>query len=176
MRAKKAAKRRRLTYREAMQDDLPALMSCENIALLSGWENSPGADIEIRLAALCGSQFYDDDTMEPIPTPGRAALPLPIRRAISRMCDVLGAKNADYATDASWRSNFDDMAAQEILQGAYQAADLLVELKQSRLRALRSSGRRPRNESVDDTYLDRANYATLALALLMDDLARKESA
>ena len=47
--------------------------------------------------------------------------------------------------------------------------ETLVSLKQARLRALRQNGRPPINESILDTYLDRAVYATLSLGLVLDD-------
>ena len=42
------------TYREYMKEDLKALLECNYIYLISGWENSKGAVFELETADMCG--------------------------------------------------------------------------------------------------------------------------
>lgn len=87
--------------------------------------------------------------------------------ALQRMVGVLAAKGHDYSnSDTEWGSNFTTTASHFEMK-PWEAADFNELQKLARLRALRRRGRPPENESVDDTYLDKANFALLALALLM---------
>lgn len=94
-------------------------------------------------------------------------LPDPMRMAFARMLKTFAGKNKDYS-HGSWRSSFDEVADGVGTTGG-QVCETLLELKRARLRALSSNGRPPANESVDDTYLDRAVYAALAFGLYLDD-------
>ena len=40
-------------YSECMRKDLRALLDCDAIALLPGWENSRGAKMEFEVAQIC---------------------------------------------------------------------------------------------------------------------------
>lgn len=54
-----------LPFIEYMQRDLPALMSCDAIALLPGWTGSRGARLEACVAHACGlKSFYFDGTLK----------------------------------------------------------------------------------------------------------------
>lgn len=95
-------------------------------------------------------------------------LPGPVNEALATLRDTFQRKNADYAKDTSWRSNFDAIAGQMGFS-ALTAADTLVAVKQARLQALTANGRAPQNEAVIDTYLDRMVYSCIAYALLLDE-------
>lgn len=95
-------------------------------------------------------------------------LPPPVAEALATLRDTFARKNSDYARDTSWRSNFDSIADQMGFS-AIKACDTLVAVKQARLQALTANGRDPANEAVEDTYLDRMVYATIAYALLLDE-------
>jgi hypothetical protein len=87
--------------------------------------------------------------------------------ALKRMVDVLASKGHDYSNgDAEWGSNF-ALTAEHFGMQPWEAADFNELQKLARLVALRKRGKAPENESVDDTYLDKANYALLAYALLL---------
>jgi hypothetical protein len=43
-----------LTYAEYMKIDIRMLLDCDAIYMLQGWESSPGATEEKRVAQLCG--------------------------------------------------------------------------------------------------------------------------
>jgi len=45
------------TYEEFMRVDLIALLSCDVIYMLKGWENSSGARCEHLVAAMCGLEI-----------------------------------------------------------------------------------------------------------------------
>lgn len=87
--------------------------------------------------------------------------------ALSHMVKVLSAKGHDYSTaDNAWASNFTDTSEHFDLQ-PWEAADFNELQKLSRLKALRRRGTPAEYESVEDTYLDKANYAVLAYAMYL---------
>lgn len=74
-------------------------------------------------------------------------------------------KRADYAGDDHWLQNFYDSAYQANVT-AGTSCEVLIGTKQARLRVLLSpKAKAPKNESVEDTLLDRAVYSVLALGL-----------
>lgn len=97
----------------------------------------------------------------------RSYLPEPIAAALDKIESMFGTKNDDYAT-GTWDSNF-RMSAEAMGGRPVDVADTLIAVKQARLAALRANGRTPRNESVVDTYVDRAVYAVIALGLLVEE-------
>jgi len=95
-------------------------------------------------------------------------LPPFVQEALNEARDTFARKNADYAKDNAWRSNFDAIADQMGFD-AVTAADTLIAVKQARLAALATNGRTPINEGVKDTYLDRMVYSIIAYALYLDE-------
>lgn len=93
----------------------------------------------------------------------------PFERVIMDMVATNRRKRADYAVDGSPWSNFDDTANALGIDGftPVDSVNFNIEQKSARLRSLRKNGRMqdPRNESVTDTYLDRAVYSVIALAM-----------
>lgn len=93
----------------------------------------------------------------------------PFERVLIDMVATNRRKRADYAVDGSPWSNFDDTANALGIDGftPVDSVNFNIEQKSARLRSLRKNGRMtdPRNESVTDTYLDRAVYAVIALAM-----------
>lgn len=93
----------------------------------------------------------------------------PFERVIMDMVATNRRKRADYAVDGSPWSNFDDTANALGIPGftPVDSVNFNIEQKSARLRSLRKNGRMqdPRNESVTDTYLDRAVYSVIALAM-----------
>lgn len=45
--------------RDAMKRDLPAICDCDAIALLPGWEQSKGVEVELTLARFLGLRVID---------------------------------------------------------------------------------------------------------------------
>ena len=97
-----------------------------------------------------------------------------IRDSLDTIANIFRKKNADYANSDSWRSNFQDVARQLDFTDI-DACDTLIAVKQARLRSLRKNGRGPVNEAVLDTYLDRATYAVIALAMILEDQEKDQA-
>lgn len=88
------------------------------------------------------------------------------------MLAVTVKKNQDYSSGGDW-DNFVD-TSQFFGIPPYEAAVFNVIQKLSRIRSLRNSGQKPANETVEDTYLDLANYAMLAYAMYLDYHAERD--
>lgn len=73
-------------------------------------------------------------------------------------------KRADYAGNDWWTQNFYDSAYQNN-STAGESCENLIATKQSRLRVLMKPGRKPHNEPVEDTLLDRAVYSVISVGL-----------
>ena len=77
-------------------------------------------------------------------------------------------KRADYATESNIYNYFDYVAqATQGMVSALDYCDIMVTMKTGRIMNLR--GKEAANETVEDTYVDRAVYAILALGLLRRD-------
>jgi hypothetical protein len=85
--------------------------------------------------------------------------------ALTRMLAVSAKKKQDYSGETPW-ANF--LATSEHFGiPSYESADFNEIQKLSRIKTLRKSGVNPQNESVEDTYLDKAVYALLAYAMYL---------
>jgi hypothetical protein len=91
----------------------------------------------------------------------------PFERVLIEMVELSRKKSHDYAADNDRFSNFRESADHLGLR-AVDSADLLIATKQARLKQLRQKGD-PANESLRDTYLDRACYSVITLALLDEE-------
>ena len=87
----------------------------------------------------------------------------PIEAILIKIVNTNRRKRADYAQDGDIFSNF-RQASFAAGVTPEQGIEYMIATKQARLMALRSNGRPPSNESVEDTMLDRAVYAIIALA------------
>ncbi len=95
----------------------------------------------------------------------------PIDEILIDIHEMNRKKRADYAYDGNRFSNFEGMARRLAIAGVgpLEAVEFHIASKEERLAALRTNGRGPKNESVVDTYLDRAVYAVIAAALMRRD-------
>jgi len=82
---------------------------------------------------------------------------------LALMLQTHDRKNHDYATDKNPFSNF-EAAAQFAGVSVQTVFDVLLGVKQARLAELTSTTKEPNYESIEDTRLDRAVYAALAVA------------
>jgi hypothetical protein len=156
--------------------DLPWVAGADAVYRMPG--KSSGADAEVEYALRLGIPvFYElRDIVEaerlgrltPEQPTEQPSVPVPVAMALDRIFATFAKKNADYAEDGAWRSNFEDIAHQMGCT-AGDAAEVLIAVKQARLRSMTANGRSPINEGVVDTKLDRAVYAVIALALLLED-------
>jgi hypothetical protein len=92
--------------------------------------------------------------------------------AIERMRKVHASKKVDYSRSDNIFSNF-EIAAHFADVNIQATFDTLIGIKQARLNNLR--GRNPVNESIEDTLLDRAVYATIAYAYYLMDRGTQEA-
>jgi hypothetical protein len=94
----------------------------------------------------------------------------PFEAACIEMVKMNRLKRADYALDGDPFSNFHQTSAMLSIKGFGPIEAVLFNLtqKMARLTALRSNGRMEdtKNESVQDTYLDIAVYATILFAMV----------
>lgn len=49
-----------LDYKDCMREDLKALLDCDGIVLMDGWQNSKGCIVEFYVASVCGIQVFKD--------------------------------------------------------------------------------------------------------------------
>lgn len=93
----------------------------------------------------------------------------PFERVLMEIVETNRRKRKDYAVDGSPFSNFDYTAGAMGIPGfgAREAAEFNGHQKDARLSSLRTNGRidDPENESVQDTFLDRAVYAVITYAI-----------
>lgn len=88
----------------------------------------------------------------------------PFESALIDIVTINRRKRADYATDNDIFSNFRGAGARTGLN-AGKIVDVMIAIKDERLRALQANGRDPQNESVLDTLLDRAVYGVIGYAI-----------
>lgn len=86
--------------------------------------------------------------------------------ALKRMLDTLTKKKNDYSQSGPW-ANF-NFTSKHFGFPNYEAADFNELQKLSRIRSLRD-GRDVLNEPLEDTYLDKANFALLAYAMFLEE-------
>lgn len=97
----------------------------------------------------------------------------PFDAVIEQIQETNRRKRADYTVGADPWSNFKDVARQ-INATPGTSVEVLIATKQARLRSLFGEGKAPRNESIEDTLLDRAVYSIIALAMYREGLYSNE--
>jgi hypothetical protein len=95
-------------------------------------------------------------------------------QSLERMKEIHEKKNEDYATNDNPFSNFDVSAYCISLfnNNRDKAFASLIGTKLGRLSSLLNNDRKPNHESIDDTFIDLANYVLLWKA---DRLSRIDS-
>ena len=86
-----------------------------------------------------------------------------------KMREMHNRKNKDYATNNDPYSNFKFAAAYADVP-LYKVYLVIEGIKTARQHELLGKGKKAQNESVNDTLLDKAVYATIAASNLMDEL------
>jgi hypothetical protein len=99
----------------------------------------------------------------------------PFEAVLIPMVETNRKKRADYARDNDPFSNFRETAPFTVSGTPEFAAIFNCAQKLSRLLALAHNGRleNPQNEAVEDTFLDNAVYAVIALAIYKQRSAEK---
>jgi len=93
----------------------------------------------------------------------------PFDRVVEEIIGLNRRKRADYTGNQDPWENFKD-SSRQVGQAPGLSVEVLIGTKQSRLRQLLQPGREPNNESIRDTFLDRAVYAIIALAMYDEGL------
>jgi hypothetical protein len=96
----------------------------------------------------------------------------PFEASIAVMVELNRKKRADYALDSDPWSNFRQTATRAGMDSPLDAVVFNIEQKLVRLQALKANGRQPRNESVNDTWLDIAVYSAIGLTIA-DELSEE---
>ena len=82
---------------------------------------------------------------------------------LQKMQEIHNRKNHDYSNDSNPFSNFD--ITSELVQHFKKPIDQtfigIIGIKLARLAELLSTDKIPNNESIDDTFIDLANYCVL---------------
>lgn len=96
-----------------------------------------------------------------------------------KQMDILTSKGADYATD-DVLSNFKRIssAAKAInldITSPHGYALFMVLMKIDRINNLTTSGKEPKNESVEDSFIDGINYFQLALLCYKEVTGNEEN-
>lgn len=55
-----------MPHEHYMERDLPAVLDCDAVAVLPGWERSRGARNEVGVALMVGREIIDARTFEPV--------------------------------------------------------------------------------------------------------------
>ncbi len=153
---KQAAERKRLT------DELRAIRN-EDVELISPDEIVQEAMEEMELSI---TRFNNPNQIVLDPSD-------PVEAVLIKMVELNRRKRADYASDGDPFSNFrrtaERMAKKYPGFSPLDAVEFNIDQKEERLIALHENGRVPSNESVTDTYFDRAVYSAIAVALSMEE-------
>lgn len=96
--------------------------------------------------------------------PIKAAPRDPFAAVIEEIRALHARKQADYTDGEDQFQNFKDSAAQ-VGKAPGLSVEVLIGVKQARLKQLLFTGREVSNESVRDSLLDRAVYSCIALAM-----------
>jgi hypothetical protein len=126
-----------------MARDLPAVISCDAIALLPGWRKSDGATKELAVAQWTGKQVLDAETLEPL-------APESILEEAQRL--VYGDRQAQYGPPI--RDMARDAAIWSVILGIdvqpWQVAACMVGIKLSRI---------AETPTKRDSWVDAAGWA-----------------
>jgi len=96
----------------------------------------------------------------------------PFELVIAEMLELYRRKQRDYAGNGDAFSNF-RRSADQVQAAPVLSTEVLIATKQARLRELMwTLDREPMNESIDDTLIDRAVYAVIAIVLWREARAR----
>ena len=90
-------------------------------------------------------------------------------KALDMMREIHERKNADYSVEDNPFSNFEFAAAHAGVT-VDQVFLVLDGIKIARMKNLQESGKKPNNESLLDTFMDRATYATIHWAYQLKKL------
>lgn len=154
------------TYEQYIDGDLNMVARCDALVMTPDWEASKGANLERAYALALGIPVYVAPDFPPLhPTEVRCPVQAKaFRELLGRMYRTHLDKNADYSPANIMATGeiglvtrlWDKIARLMNLMGfrfTIQAAGTLAPMRD------------PKNEAIDDTYMDTAVYALIGLLL-----------
>ena len=152
-----------LPLEEYYRTDIPQVCDADAVAVLPGWESSGGAKIEVALARQLGKPVIDAITLEEIPAePDRHPASAEFHRLLTEIGALHDRKQRDYGSSSDPFANV--RASQEFGVPAWVGALIRLNDKVTRLKSFATRGELA-NESAEDSMLDIAVYALIALIL-----------
>lgn len=89
----------------------------------------------------------------------------PVLQAIKDIEEIHKKKAADYAAEGNPFSNFEEVAEQTGIS-TQNVIEVMIAIKNARIKNLGTKTDKPENEPLLDSYLDRAVYCIIAYAYL----------
>ena len=155
-------------FMEAMRRDYAALLTVDAIALMIGWEQSTGANMEHDFSKKLGHQIFlvdvDSQTLESyIEVPKT-----PFLQVIDEIVAMHDKKQKDYGRTGDPFANV--RASADFGVEAWVGCMIRANDKMKRIQKAASGGTLV-NESVEDSLLDLAVYSIIGLALFRESHA-----
>jgi hypothetical protein len=154
-------------YKAYIAGDLNMVARCDALVMVDGWESSNGATIEADYAQKLSIPIYTADN---IPELHSTEIRCPVqveafREVVGRMYRIHLDKNADYSP-----ANIGGLGSYGVVNRLWDKVCRLLNLHGVDIHAEFKgiSGERAaviKDESVDDTYLDTANYGVIGFLL-----------
>lgn len=167
-------------YRKYLAIDLPAVLESERVFVLPGWEKSRGARMEVSLALLAGIEVwpYDDealyslDQITEVPLFAGWSGHQTYYRLLEDAARIHAKKNKDYGGQrGDPLSNFKDAVKLGVtpFDGCLvRMSDKFARICNLNRKEKEGEGASVSDESIEDTLVDLANYALLAICLRRD--------
>lgn len=163
----------------AVDNDIPVFGTVD--ALMSWVDTQPVGRLALKRKFERAAKEYKPTVLEqgpdrrlhvapePVGDDG-TVLPKEVDDAMRRIAGTFRSKGKDYTGKEPWDFNFQQSALQTGTS-PLTIVETMIAVKQTRLRSLAATGKKPENESVFDTILDRAVYSVIALALAIQEAA-----
>lgn len=160
-------------FQEAMRRDYEALLECDAIFLMPGWEESTGANLELDFAQKLGLDIFLVDVDQAFFGPWVSHRDEPFYAIINEITAMHDKKQKDYGTDqdplANVRASTD--------YGVPSWIGVLVRMNDKMKRLQKAArGGQLANESVEDSIIDIAVYAIIDLVLYREMIQSQEAA
>lgn len=151
-----------VTYEDYIKGDLNMVRRCDAMVMVPGWKDSRGACEERAYAEQLGIPIYHYPTV-PEPHPVEVRCPVQVKAFMEQLMKqyrVHLKKNKDYSS-----ANIAGTGEIGLVTRLWDKMARLMSLTGFRITITESVFDRPQtpeNESIDDTYLDLANYGVIA--------------
>jgi uncharacterized protein DUF4406 len=161
------------TWQDYLDGDMNMVSRCDALVMLEGWQDSKGANMEHEYATSLGMPiYYAPDLPELHPTEVMSPNQCKgFRELVGKMYRTHFSKNADYSP-----ANILLTGETGLVTRLWDKTARLLNLTGFKFQYLMHEGvsppRKPKNESIDDTYQDMAVYAVIGLLLRQNKWGR----